>query len=87
MLGCREERAMPVKAAADCHRHKQSCGDRNLVAYARTSALDFDQCAVNVPQGLQSREFFEAFEGTSEPSVRAFVVGKRLIRLGGQYFH
>jgi hypothetical protein len=48
--------------------------------------MAFDQCAVNVPQGLQSREFFEAFEGTSEPSVRAFVVGKRLIHLGGRHF-
>ena len=45
-----------------------------------------NQCAANVPQDLQTREFFEAFEGTSEPSVRAFVVGKRLIRLGGQHF-
>ncbi len=26
--------------------------------------MAFDQCAVNVPQGLQSREFFEGFEGT-----------------------
>jgi hypothetical protein len=52
----------------------------------RTLLMAFDQCAVNVPQGLQSREFFEAFEGTSEPSVRAFVVGKRLIHLGGRHF-
>jgi len=33
-------------------------------------------CAVNVPRGSQSREFFEVFEAPSEPSVRAFVVGK-----------
>ena len=39
-----------------------------------------NQCAANVPQDLQTREFFEAFEGTSEPSVRAFAMGKRLIR-------
>ena len=45
-----------------------------------------NQCAVNVPQGLHSREFFEAFEGTSGPSVRANVVGKRLIHLGEQHF-
>jgi hypothetical protein len=38
-----------------------------------------NQRAVNVPQSLQSHEFFEAFEGTSEPSARAYVVGKRLI--------
>ena len=38
-----------------------------------------NHCAVNVPQSLQSHEFFEVFEGTSEPSVRAYVVGKRLI--------
>jgi hypothetical protein len=38
-----------------------------------------NQCAVNVPQSLQSREFFEAFEGTSEPSVRADVLSRRLI--------
>jgi len=25
----------------------------------------FDHCAVNVPQGLQNREFLQAFEGTS----------------------
>ena len=36
--------------------------------------MAFDQCAVNVPQGLHSSEFFEVFEGTSEPSVRAFVM-------------
>jgi hypothetical protein len=45
-----------------------------------------NQCAANVAQDLQTREFFEVFEGTSESSVRAFVVGKRLIRLGGQHF-
>jgi hypothetical protein len=38
-----------------------------------------NQCAANVPQSLQTHEFFEVFEGTSEPSVRAYVVGKRLI--------
>jgi hypothetical protein len=45
-----------------------------------------NQCAANVPQDVQTREFCEAFEGTPEPSVRAFVEGKRLIRLGGQHF-
>jgi hypothetical protein len=45
-----------------------------------------NQCAANVPQGLHSREFFEAFEDTSGPSVRANVVGKRLIHLGEQHF-
>lgn len=43
-------------------------------------------CAVNVPRTPQSREFFEVFEGTSGPSVRAFVVGKRLIHLCGRHF-
>jgi hypothetical protein len=45
-----------------------------------------NQCAANVPQSLQSHEFFEVFEGTSEPSVRADVVGKRLIHLGRRHF-
>lgn len=61
--------------------------DRELLPGRMLSLAFFsNQCAANVPQGLQTREFFEAFEGTSEPSVRAFVVGKRLIRLGVQHF-
>ena len=35
-----------------------------LLMPGRTLLMAFDQCAVNVPQGLQSREFSEAFEGT-----------------------
>jgi hypothetical protein len=34
---------------------------------------------ISVPQDLQTCGFFEAFEGTWEPSVRAFVVDKKLI--------
>jgi len=51
----------------------------------RSVSRNLQKCAANVPQRLESREFFEAFEGTSGPSVRA-VGGKRLIYLGWQDF-
>ena len=69
--------------AGNCDAAKQisDVRDRKLLPGPSLS----NQCAANV-QDLQTREFFEAFEGTSEPSVRALVVGKKLIRIGGQHF-
>jgi len=52
------------------------------VSLASPSPLN--QCVVNVPQGLHGHGFYEVFEGTSGPSVRANVVGKRLIHYGEQ---
>jgi hypothetical protein len=53
---------------------RKNVSDRELLPGPSLS----NQCAANVPQDLQTREFFEAFEGTWEPSVRAFVVGKEI---------
>src|ERR1700722_1816616 len=71
----RSEKSMSADDG-DSHRHKRNWdGKQSRILKTRTNgfAVPSNPCAVNVPRDSQIREFFEAFEGTSGPSVRAFV--------------